>query len=169
MKYSPILIVSGEPNSIFIEIFFKVLQKKIKSPLILIASQKILELQMKKLKVKKKINLLEEPFLDKYKLDNKSINLIDVKYSSTNAFKKITKKSNRYIYNSFKIAFEILKKGKIKKFTGISDPYEEPEGADINLNSDGTKHPLDLVGQIYKMIQDKCIFTCYWFTNVFYF
>ena len=54
MKHSPILIVSGEPNSVFIEIFFKILKKKIKSPIILIASQKILELQMKKFKVKKK-------------------------------------------------------------------------------------------------------------------
>ena len=41
------------------------------------------------------------------------------------------------------------------KIEAISDPYEEPEEADITLNSDGTKHPLDLVGQIFKMIQDK--------------
>ena len=39
MNYSPILIVAGEPNSIFLEIFFKVLKKKIKSPIILIASK----------------------------------------------------------------------------------------------------------------------------------
>ena len=33
MNYSPILIVAGEPNSIFLEIFFKVLKKnKILSP-----------------------------------------------------------------------------------------------------------------------------------------
>ena len=116
MKYSPILIVSGEPNSVFIEIFFKILKNKIKSPIILIASQKILELQMKKFKVKKKINILNVSSLEKYNLNNKSINLIDVKYSSKNTFKKITKKSKTYINNSFKIAFEILKKGKIQKF-----------------------------------------------------
>ena len=51
--------------------------------------------------------------------------------------------------------YKLAKEGKIKKFTGISDPYEEPEGADINLNSDGTKHPLYLVDQIFKLIQDK--------------
>ena len=28
MSYNPILIVSGEPNSIFLEIFFKILKKK---------------------------------------------------------------------------------------------------------------------------------------------
>ena len=27
MNYSPILIVAGEPNSIFLEIFFKVIKK----------------------------------------------------------------------------------------------------------------------------------------------
>ena len=55
MNYSPILVVSGEPNSIFLEIFFKVLKlKNIRSPIILISSENILKLQMKKLKFKKK-------------------------------------------------------------------------------------------------------------------
>ena len=55
MNYSPILISSGEPNSIFLEIYFKILKsKKIRSPLILISSEKLLKLQMKKLKFKKK-------------------------------------------------------------------------------------------------------------------
>ena len=117
MKNSPILLVSGEPNSIFIEIFFKVLKlRKIKSPLILVASQNLLKLQMKKLKLKKNINILNFSNLEKYKLDNKSINLIDIKYNSLNAFEKISKKSNPYIKNCFEIAFKILKKGKIKKF-----------------------------------------------------
>ena len=54
MKYKPILIVAGEPNSIFLEIFFKSLKKKIKSPLILVASFNLVKLQMQKLKIKKK-------------------------------------------------------------------------------------------------------------------
>jgi len=37
MNYKPIIVVAGEPNSIFFEIFFKVVNKKIKSPIILIA------------------------------------------------------------------------------------------------------------------------------------
>jgi len=37
MNYKPIIIVAGEPNSIFFEIFFKVIRKRIKSPIILIA------------------------------------------------------------------------------------------------------------------------------------
>ena len=55
MNYSPILIVAGEPNSIFLEIFFKVIKKnKILSPVILITSSKLLKMQMRKLKFKKK-------------------------------------------------------------------------------------------------------------------
>jgi 4-hydroxythreonine-4-phosphate dehydrogenase len=55
MNYKPILLVAGEPNSIFLEIFFKAIKfKNFKSPLILIASEKILVNQMKKLKFKKK-------------------------------------------------------------------------------------------------------------------
>ena len=44
MNYSPIIIVSAEPNSIFLEIFFKVISKnKIKSPIILISSKNLLD------------------------------------------------------------------------------------------------------------------------------
>ena len=64
MNYSPILIVAGEPNSIFLEIFFKVMKKnKILSPLILITSHRLLRMQMKKLKFKKKIKLLDPLFI----------------------------------------------------------------------------------------------------------
>ena len=117
MNYSPILIVSGEPNSIFLEIFFKVLKKnKISDPIILISSNKLLRLQMKKLRFKKKIKLLNPLILDKYKLNNKSINLINVEYKPNKAFEKISKKSKTFIENSFKLAFKIIKKYKIQKF-----------------------------------------------------
>ncbi len=73
MNFKPILIVAGEPNSIFLEIFFKSLKKNnFKKPIILIASLKLLKLQMKKLNYKKKINLLEIKNLNKSKLNNKS-------------------------------------------------------------------------------------------------
>ena len=50
-----ILLVAGEPNSVFLEIFFKTIKKiKIKNPLILIGSHKVLKLQMKKLFLKKR-------------------------------------------------------------------------------------------------------------------
>ena len=116
MNYKPIILVSGEPNSIFLEIFFKILKKyNIKNPLILISSKKILELQMAKLKFKKKIKIINYKKLDQYRLDNKSINLIDVKYKQEKAFEKISYKSNDFIKKSFNLAFEILKKNSINK------------------------------------------------------
>jgi 4-hydroxythreonine-4-phosphate dehydrogenase len=116
MNYDPILIVGGEPNSIFLEIYFKVLKNtKIKSPLILISSKKLLMLQMKKFKFEKNIKVLEPSKLDQYKLNNKFINLIDIKYRPIYAFEKITKKSNKFIENSFNTAFRIIQKKKIKK------------------------------------------------------
>ena len=43
MSYKPILIVAGEPNSIFLEIFIKSLKlNKFHSPLVLICSKKLL-------------------------------------------------------------------------------------------------------------------------------
>ena len=116
MNYSPILVIGGEPNSVFLEIYFKFLKlSKSKSPLILISSEKLLKLQMKKLKFKKKIRILELEKLNQYKLNNSSINLINIKYNPSKAFEKISKKSNVFLKNSFDIAFKILKKGKIKK------------------------------------------------------
>ena len=110
MSYKPIIIVAGEPNSVFLEIFFKVTKnKKIKSPIILICSKKILNLQMKILKIRRRINCLDILKLKKYNLDNKSINLIDVEFNQKKAFEKISNKSKPYIDSCFKIAFHLIK------------------------------------------------------------
>ena len=59
MKIKPIILVSGEPNSIFSEILFKTLKKiKINKPIILFSSHKLLKLQMKKLNYKINIKIL---------------------------------------------------------------------------------------------------------------
>ena len=71
---------------------------------------------MKKLNYKKKINIINYKKLSNYKLNNRSINLIDVKYNVSKAFEKISTKSNSYIENSFKIAFDIIKSGITNKF-----------------------------------------------------
>jgi 4-hydroxythreonine-4-phosphate dehydrogenase len=126
MNSSPILIVSGEPNSVFIELFFKVFNNnKIKSPIILISSKRLINLQMKKLGFKNKIRLIDASNLESYKLDNKTINLIDVKYNPDKAFEKISSKSNIFIKNSFELAFKIIKKYNIVKFINgpISKKY----------------------------------------------
>ena len=117
MKNKPIIIINGEPNSIFLEIFFKAIKyKKFKSPLILISSLKILKLQMKKFKFKTKINLIEHKNLKKSKIDNKSINLINVEYKQRKIFEKISSKSNTFIKDSFDIALDILKERISNKF-----------------------------------------------------
>ena len=117
MKFKPIIIVSGEPNSIFCEIFFKSLKKiKIKKPIILFTSYKLLILQMKKLGYKINIKILDYQKIKQYKLDNKSINIINVDYSPNNVFDKISKKSNKFITETFNLAFKLIKKEKIKSF-----------------------------------------------------
>ena len=111
-----IIIISGEPNSIFLEIFFKTLKKlKIRKPLILIASYKLVKLQMVKLKFKKRIKIINQNNFLNSKLDNKCINLIDVKYNPSKAFENISSKSNNYIERCFEVGFQIIKKNKIKR------------------------------------------------------
>ena len=110
-KFKPIIIVAGEPNSVFLEIFFKSMKINYSSPIILIASYKLLLLQMKKLKYKKKIKLLEFEKLSKYILNNKTINLIDVNYKFLKPFVKISDKYNGYIKQSFDLAFKIINNG----------------------------------------------------------
>jgi len=117
MKNKTILIFSGEPNSIFFEIFFKVIKNnKIKNPLILISSIKLLNLQMKKFNFKKKINVIKLKNLSKQTLDNNKINLLNIEYNQKNTFEKISKKSNTFIKNSFKLAFKTIKENNIYKF-----------------------------------------------------
>ena len=126
MKYSPILIVGGEPNSIFLEIFFKVLKSnKINSPIILISSKKLISLQMKKLNFNIKINIIGSKNFNLKQIKNRSINLIDIKYSQKKAFQKVSNKSNIFIKKSFDVAFKILSKKRIYKFINgpISKKY----------------------------------------------
>ena len=111
MKCKPILIVAGEPNSVFLEIFFKAMKTKIKSPVILIASYKLILMQMKKLKFKKKIKIIDIKKIKNYSLNNDKINLIDVNYNQRKPFEKISKKSNSYINKSFLIAFKLIRQG----------------------------------------------------------
>ena len=111
MSYKPIIVVAGEPNSIFFEIFFKALKKKkIKSPIILIASFKLLKLQMKKLGFKKAIKLVTLADLKRTKLNNTSVNLLNVDFNQKKPFEKISSRSNNYINKSFDIAQKILNK-----------------------------------------------------------
>ena len=82
MNFKPIIIVAGEPNSIFFEIFFKAVKKKaFKSPIILIASKNLLEKQIKFFKFRIKFNEID---YSKRKIkinDLKKLNLIDINFA----------------------------------------------------------------------------------------
>ena len=116
MNYKPIIIVAGEPNSIFFEIFFKVIKKNIKSPIILIASKKLITKQAKILKNKISYNIIDEFEVIKKKNNLKKINLIDVDFQQSSGFSKITSKSNQYIDTCFDIAIKLLKNNVSNKF-----------------------------------------------------
>ena len=149
MNYKPILIVHGEPNSIFLEIFFKTIKyKKFKNPLVLIGSYKILKFQMKKLKFKMDVKIINPSLLNKIKLNNKTINIIDINYSKNIKFQKISSKSNNYIRDCFEVSFKILKSGitnKLingpiskntflnKKFLGITEYLANKTKANSNV------------------------------------
>ena len=116
MNYKPIIIVAGEPNSIFLEIFFKTLKrKKFKSPILIICSHKLFLMQMKKLNFSFKINPINLNF-NKLSLKKNYINLVNVDYKTKKPFEKISSKSNKYIENCFDLAITLLKSGLSNKF-----------------------------------------------------
>ena len=117
MKNKPIIILNGEPNSIFLEILFKSLKKKNhKSPIILVSSYELIKFYMKKLKFNKKINIIDFNNFNNSKLIRNSINLINVKFKLNKNWNKISKKSNKFIHQSFNLGLKLLNKGETYKF-----------------------------------------------------
>ena len=112
MRNNPLLIVLGEPNSIFSEILFKAYKKKIiqkfNRPIVIIGSENLLKLQMKLLKYSIKIQKINTFGLKKSNLNKKYINIINVEYRFKKIFDKISSGSNKYINDCFKIALKLL-------------------------------------------------------------
>ena len=112
MTISKIIIILGEPNSIFLEILFKFFKSKkfnyLKKKIILIGSYDLSINQMKKLNYNFKFNIINK--IDESKKNK--INIINVDYRFKKEFSKITNKSNKYISKCFKIGLEIIKKNK---------------------------------------------------------
>jgi sulfate adenylyltransferase len=50
--------------------------------------------------------------------------------------------------------YKLARKGVIKEFTGISDPYEAPKNAEVIIDSSGIA-PENLVDQIYDKIKEQ--------------
>ena len=110
MNYKPIVILNGEPNSVFLEIFFKALKKKYRSHIILISSIKLLKHYMKKFNFKKNINIIDINNLKKKKLKKNSINLINLDIN-LNTYKKISPRSNDFIKKSFDTGLKLIQNG----------------------------------------------------------
>jgi len=191
MGKEPIIIVGGEPNSVFLEIFFKSLKTNTyKSPLIIIISKKLLQEQMKKLGFTFKINVINEKLSDFSKLNNNKINLINVDYKFKKCFEKITSKSNKYIDKTFKIALNFIKQNNLSKFINgpvskrsflkgktlgiteyLANKTKKKDVAMLIFNKDLSVSPLTThlaLKNVHKKITKKKIYTQVNLINNFY-
>ncbi len=117
MIKKPIIIVTGEPYSIFSEILFKAIKlENYNTPFILIGSKDLLTKQMKKLNYNFKFNLINRKRFHINEINKKKINLINVDFKFNKAFKNISDKSNLFISECFAIAIELLNSN---KFSGL--------------------------------------------------
>ncbi len=106
----PIVIILGEPNSVFVEILTKVLKKlknKINYPVVIIGSKKIILSQLKLLKKKLVFEIIDKNLIKNVELKNK-IYLIDIEYAFKKPFDKISTKSKTYISTCFKEAIKLM-------------------------------------------------------------
>ncbi len=107
MNFSPIIIVGGEPQSVFIEILLKSI-KKINNPIILISSKDILRKNMDKFNFDFELNELNENLTN---IRKGKINMVNINYNKFSfSKKKITSESDKFIQLSFNKAIEIIKK-----------------------------------------------------------
>ncbi len=125
MNFNKILVVLGEPNSIFSEVLFKYFNsksfKKNKSIIIMVGNKKLIFKQMRKLRYNFTIHQINS--IEKAK--KQLINLIDIDYKFKKPFSKISSSSNKYIESSFKKALKLIKVNKISKLINgpISKKY----------------------------------------------
>jgi len=120
MNFKPLLIILGEPYSIFSEILFKSLKyksiEKFKKKIILIGSKKLLEKQMLSLGYKFKFNEISLYEINKLKTYKNKINIININFKFKKIFDKISTKSSYYIQNCFETSLKLIK---IHKLMGL--------------------------------------------------
>ena len=113
MNFKPLLIILGEPYSIFSEILFKSLKyksiEKFKKKIILIGSKKLLEKQMLSLGYKFKFNEISLYEINKLKTCKNKINIININFKFKKIFDKISTKSSYYIQNCFETSLKLIK------------------------------------------------------------
>ena len=114
MNFKPILIVCGEPNSVFSELLVKSFRRyKSKRPILLIGSFDLINSQLQKLGFKLKLNPIfqNSDFLNNLKKDK--VNIVNINYNFKKPFEKASSKSKKYISKCFQVAFKILDKNKL--------------------------------------------------------
>ena len=138
MNSKPLLIVMGEPYSVFIEIFLKtykkIIKNKVNKPVLLIGSFNLLRKQNIYFKYGFKIKKISIKNISNIK--NNTINVLDIKLNFKNIFADDCKNRIDYINKCFAVALKILKKDKAiglingpisknkflkKKFMGITE------------------------------------------------
>ena len=112
MKINKIIIILGEPQSTFSEILFKYFNSKEfsknKKKIILIGSLNLLQKQMKKLKFKLNLKLINN--INEAK--NNELNILNINYNNKKIFSKISSNSKKYITNCFKVGLNLIKNNK---------------------------------------------------------
>ena len=112
MNYKPLIIILGEPYSVFPEIFLKTfkiyIKNKFKRPIITIGSAKLIKKQISYFNYKIKLNIISKNQISEVN-NNKFINIIDIELKFKKTFKDNFKESNSYISNCFNLALKIMK------------------------------------------------------------
>ena len=110
MRRKPIIIVPGQPNSIFFEIFFKSLAvKKIISPIIFICCINLFKFNARKYRFNKNFNLINSENT-KNNLMNNCIYILDVKLKKNKLGKIQFSNNKEYLNRCFYESFKLLKK-----------------------------------------------------------
>lgn len=180
MKNNPILLIAGDPYSIFFEILFKALKKKkYKSPFILICCKTVLSNQMRIFDFKKRIKILKINEINKNSLNTEYLNIIDVKFNKSSNKNFSNLDLRHYINKSFDVAFKLIRNGltnklingpinkKIfldKKFLGVtefvSSKFRSNKTAMLIYNKDLSVCPITThlpISQVSKKISKKLI------------
>ena len=127
MNLKPIIIIPGQPKSIFYEIFFESIKKKYKSPIILICDKNNYIINAKKFACKKRINLIKANLLNK-RISHNKINIINVGLKNTKGKNIQSSYDKDYVFRCFDVAFKILKKKITYKF--INGPINKKKYLD---------------------------------------
>ena len=122
MKIKFIIIILGEPNSIFSEIIGKYFTKvkKLDKKVILIGNINLLKKQLLKLNYNLNLNQITKAEYAKVN----SVNIINIDYKFKKTFTKISSESSNYIEKCFNKSIEILKLNK-KKCVLINGPISK--------------------------------------------